>query len=78
MIKGELSNWIPQSLTNFNFTAQKTCIQKRQKEVTAEADKLLTSTFHCLAYGVKSDPGALQQIMDTMLPGIDDIFIVII
>ncbi|XP_046803787.1 uncharacterized protein K02A2.6-like [Lucilia cuprina] len=50
-----------------------------QTEVTPESAKLLTInthkglyTFNRLAPGVKSAPGAFQEIMDTMLMGIDD------
>ncbi|XP_054746169.1 uncharacterized protein K02A2.6-like [Anastrepha obliqua] len=50
-----------------------------QIPVTAESAKLLTInthmglfTFNRLAPGIKSAPGAFQQIMDTILAGIDD------
>ncbi|XP_053967933.1 uncharacterized protein K02A2.6-like [Anastrepha ludens] len=50
-----------------------------QIPVTAESAKLLTInthmglfTFNRLAPGIKSAPGAFQQIMDTTLAGIDD------
>lgn len=50
-----------------------------QTEVLLESAKLLTInthkglyTFNRLAPGVKSAPGAFQQLMDTMLMGIDD------
>ncbi|XP_037820141.1 uncharacterized protein K02A2.6-like [Lucilia sericata] len=50
-----------------------------QTEVSPDSAKLLTInthkglyTFNRLAPGVKSAPGAFQQLMDTMLIGIDD------
>lgn len=50
-----------------------------QTEVTSDSAKLLTInthkglyTFNRLAPGVKSAPGAFQQIMDAMLTGVDD------